>query len=79
MNVVSYVVVSYVVLCDKKYMSSCLTFQMCDRVTNYGLCDRIANYGFSISIHTKRRTVNTFVLHLTVKCYLVQMYIVWQI
>ena len=36
-NVVSYVVVSYVVFCDKKYMSSYLTFQMCDLVANYGL------------------------------------------
>ena len=47
-------------------MSLFLTFQMCDWLANYRLCDSIANYGFSISIHLKLRTVNTFVLHSTV-------------
>ena len=35
--------VSYVVFCDKKYMSSFLTFQMCDLIANYGF---IAHYGY---------------------------------
>ena len=36
MNVVSYVIVFYVVFCVKKYMSS---FQMCDRIADTGFVD----------------------------------------
>ena len=69
MTVVSYVVVSYVVFCDKKYMLSWLTFQMCDRIANYGFSDRFANYGFSVSIQSNRRSVNSSVLHSTVNTF----------
>ena len=45
---------SYVVFYNKKYMS--LTFQMCDRITNYGLC---------LSIQSNITAVYSSVLHTT--------------
>ena len=43
MNVVSNVIVFYVVFCAKKYMSSFLTFQICDIIT-FNIF--ITNYGY---------------------------------
>ena len=48
-----------VVFCDKKYMLLFLTFQICDRITNYGY-DSIANYHFLASTQSNIRNMYCF-------------------
>ena len=60
MNVVSNVIVFYVVFFAKKYMSSFLTFQICDRITNYGYVFQYFYYELWLCVSTQSNVGNVY-------------------